>query len=202
VASTLHIQGNKSIIKLEWSAFYNNINEMITLAQIEGDLFSFINLEKFQSAGTQLIYEYAYQHLKINIGTAIIGRYNRFSSDFEVREFYYSPEARANLIYEFKKQKINISFFYKYTGALPSFRLDSEANLSQLLIEDFHTADLILHKYLFKNKLRISLGCKNLFDVSNIQGFMADGAHSEGGNSMPIAMGRLYFLGINYQLNK
>ena len=62
-------------------------------------------------------------------------------------------------------------------------------------------ADLSLGKKFFQNKIAITIGSKNLFDVKNVGAVATGGAHSGGGGTSMIAMGRTYFIKLNLNVN-
>lgn len=191
----------KALWKTENSFFYNSIENMISLAQISGAQFTYFNLDKFKTMGVQLQTELAWQHFKFTLGGAYIGRYNQLSEEFQSDKFTYTPEGKCNLFYEWHKQNMTFSFFYKYTGELPSFAINSNNEIYKNKIEDYHTADFSVSKLFWKKKLNISIGSKNIFDVRNIVGSSSGDVHSSGSNSIAIGMGRTYFMKLDINLN-
>ena len=180
--------------KTELSMFYNYIENMISLALSTGTEYSYFNLDKFQTQGVQLQQEFAVEHFKFAVGASYIGRYNQFSANYNSEKFTYTPEGKCNLFYEWHEQKTTFAVFYKYTGKMPGYGIDANSNVYKTEIQDYHTADASISKQLFKNKLLLSIGAKNLFDVKNIAGVANGGAHSSAANSIAVAMGRTYFV--------
>lgn len=191
----------KALWKTENSFFYNNIENMISLAQISDAQFTFFNIDKLQTMGVQMQTELAWQHFKFTLGGAYIGRYNQLSEKFESDKFTYTPEGKCNLFYEWHKQNMTFSLFYKYTGELPSFAVNSNNEIYKINIQDYHTADFSVSKLFLKNKINLSIGSKNIFDVRNIMGSSSGLVHSAGSNSIPIGMGRTYFIKLDINLN-
>jgi outer membrane receptor for ferrienterochelin and colicins len=187
--------------KLELSAFYNYIENMISLAQESSTQYSYFNIDKFQTLGLQLQNEFSIDHFKWSIGVAYIGRYNQFAEEMESEKFSYAPEARCNLFYEWHKQKLTCALFYKYTGKLPSIVLNSQNELVKMQIQDYHTLDCSVAKRLFKNKVNLSVGAKNVLDVKNINGAISGQAHASSSNSISVGMGRTYFMKIDININ-
>lgn len=193
----------KSDYSIDVSGFYNDINNLITLALLSGSKYTYINIGKFKSYGSSLNGTYTYKQLTLSAGTSLIARYNELSSDFSnVEKFSYTPEARASAQYKLAKWKTNLNCFYKYTGKLPGYNQDSEGNLTQTFVHDFHMLDANLSKQLFKNRLVISLGAKNILNVNNVRASLAGGAHTGNSSSTPIAMGRTYFIKLQYVFEK
>ncbi len=192
---------NDRASKLEMSCFYNYIENMISLAQSSGTQYSYFNIDNFQTMGVQLLTEYAIKHLKVSVGGAYIGRYNQLSQQYSADEFSYSPEGRCNVLYDWKKQNMTFSIFYKYTGKLPSYLINAQNELTKTIMQDYHTADCSISRAFWSRKLVVSLGAKNLFNVTNISGVSTGSAHSSAGNSIAVGMGRTYFMKLDINLN-
>jgi outer membrane receptor for ferrienterochelin and colicins len=188
------------IIKSEPSLFYNHINNLITLAQSSGTEYTYLNIGTYKTEGIQLNNELAYKHIKISAGISYTGRYNDLPGSAD--RFGYATELRSNIYYEIKKAGITAAVFYKYSGKLPGYSLAADNTVVENYTEDYHTADLSVSKFLFKKRIVFGIGCKNMFDVKNINSFAAGGAHSSGSGSIPVATGRSYFTKLELNLFK
>lgn len=194
------IVGTK-IYKVEASGFYNDIKNMITLAQTVGTEFSYTNLGEFKTTGANLLGELAIEHLKFSVGGSYIGRYNTLSETEDVETFSFTPEVRSNIMYEVKQAQLTVALFYKYTGRLPSFIIDANDNVSQTFMDAYHTADLTITKLFWKKRINLGIGSKNLFNVKNVNSVAAGGGvHSSGSGSVPVAMGRTYFASLAFNI--
>lgn len=68
--------------------------------------------------------------------------------------------------------------------------------------DDFHMLDATISSFFWKRKIGITLGVKNILDVTSINGQTGtDGAHSSGSSSILIGMGRTYFCSLTINLN-
>jgi outer membrane receptor for ferrienterochelin and colicins len=191
------------------STFYNDINNMITyfIPQQAIAATTYRNLESFRTNGINARWNYSYKNFTSNLGLAYIGRFQRLSAEYEVNEMLYSPEANANINYDWQKPKINFGLFYKYTGANQAYReIQNEENNTIVELQQmnaFHWLDFTLSKA-FNHGFQISTGIKNLTNITSIQNtFTGGGAHSGNNNGQTaMASGRSYFLRINYQFNQ
>jgi outer membrane receptor for ferrienterochelin and colicins len=201
LSTTYNVIKGERAWKVDFSLFYNAINNMISLAQSSGTQYTYFNLDKFKTMGAVLQGEYAIKHFKVSLGGSIIGRSNQFTNSTQFDQFTYSPEGRLNLFYEWHKQNMTFAFFYKYTGKLPTYILDSNDEISKTIMQDYNTADISITRTFFNKLLGVSIGAKNLFDVKTINGISTGSAHSSGNNSIAVGMGRTYFVKLDIQFN-
>src|SRR5690554_2368250 len=183
--------------------FYNDIRQLITLAQASATEYTYFNLDRYTTTGLQLESNINYKEITTGIGFGYIGRYNDLSADNSKSiDFLFSPEVKFNLQYNWKKAGIQAAVFYKYTGVLPNIQSNEDGELYETKINDYHIADLTVSKFAWKKRLKFTIGIKNLFDVTSIAGSASgDGAHSVGSGSVSIGMGRVYHLGVRLHLN-
>jgi outer membrane receptor for ferrienterochelin and colicins len=199
LAWTANWQQTSTVWKIDHTVFYNYIDNLISLAQVSGASYTYFNVDVFQTLGTQFQAEMAYRHFKMAAGFAYIGRYNQLSENTSVQKFTYSPEAKCNLFYEWHKINMTFALFYKYSGSLPSYALDGAGEVYRTSIGDYHTADITVSKLCWKKQINISAGSKNIFDVKNVSGSVAGGAHA-GSSGMMVGMGRTYFVKLDINL--
>lgn len=188
--------------KLGWeiSGYYNKIENLITLAQVTDVEFSYINIGQRETLGGRAEVERdLIQNLVLRLGFAYTGISNEIDHA-EANKFAFTPEVSAGLQYQLPKTRTSIAAFYKYNGKrIQIFEVDDE--LEERTIEDFSNLDLTVSQKLWKNRLSLELGAKNLFDIQNIQSSIQGGAHS-GGGSTPIGTGRSYFARLSFQISK
>jgi outer membrane receptor for ferrienterochelin and colicins len=199
--STNYTKGIKNyVLKMELSSFYNQMENLITLAQSNNTEYTYVNIGDYQTHGIQLNNNISFNHLKFGVGGSYIGRYNHLSETNNIDKFSYTPELKSSINYEFPKPQLFVAFFYKFTGKLPGFGLTTGNKIIQTYIESYHTADLTFGKKLWKKRVQITLGSKNLFDVKAVNSVAQGSVHSIGGGSSPVAMGRTYFLKMTFNL--
>ncbi|MNY69389.1 hypothetical protein D3C86_2073230 [compost metagenome] len=65
--------------------------------------------------------------------------------------------------------------------------------------------DASVRKLFFKNQFEVTVGARNLFDITNVQtvqsGGATGGAHASGSPDLLLGYGRSYFLKLTYNLN-
>lgn len=196
----------KANFGMDIDLFYNNIKNIITIAQVEGDLYSYINIDNYASQGLQAeLFYNLYPHFSWKIGFVETGRKNVLSDeDASIKKFYYSTDVNTSATYNFRKIKSSISVFYKYTGRLPQYYQTTDG-YSEGYIDGYSTMDVTASKQLLKGNLKISGGVKNLFDVKELgisgSGSAVGSVHGGSGSSL-VGYGRSYFIGLSWLFNK
>jgi outer membrane receptor for ferrienterochelin and colicins len=100
------------------------------------------------------------------------------------------------------KWNTDLNLFFKYNGALPGFALDANEELYQTKVAAYSNVDFSLTQKLIKHGLIVVVGVKNILDVTNIQFNSVGSTHSGGGSSMPVGMGRFYFITLKLSFEK
>ena len=140
-------------------------------------------------------------HFKCTFSGTYTGRYNSLSENLSVEPFSYSPELRSNFSYDLRKYNLNFSGFYKYSGEIIGYYIDEDDEIQQNFLGAFNTLDLTATKGLWKNKIKWTLGGKNLLNVRNIVSTGASGVHSSSTGSVSMSWGVSVFTSIKIDLN-
>ncbi len=189
-------------VKFDLNMFYNDIHNLITLAQITGTEYSYVNIGRYKTLGTQFTNTLTFKRFSMQTGFNYTGRYNQLSETEDVPQYAFSPELLENLSYKFIREKLTLSVFYKYNGSLPGFAVVND-EVRQTALAAYHTMDATLSKLFYKDRIGITLGCKNIFDVRNLSStLVSGGAHSSSATSVPLSTGRNYFIKLSLSLTK
>lgn len=194
---------NKSLIKIEYGAFYNDIDNLITLGTIDNNVFTYINIGEYSTIGQQAAFSYRADRLTVNVNATYIGRFNPDSEVSNVERYSFSPEIGTRLSYIFIKDKLQANLFYKYNGPLQNFFIDSEDNIESSLQDGYHILDASVTLNLLKQKqLSFTLGAKNILNVTqvNVIGQNQSTAHSNASN-FNAGRGASMFLSARYKFN-
>lgn len=195
--------GNSYALTIEPSVFANFIDNLITLAQVDGSLYSYINLGTYRTVGTALSATYTHADVSAKIGASYTGLYNRLSEEYAVSQFVYTPELQAQLQYTLPWYNARLSAFYKYTGRTPGYSTAEDGGLRQGYIDDYHMLDVTANIPLLDKVVTLGIGGKNLLNVSNIISTLSgDGsAHSSGSATLPVSYGRTFFCTLQWTLS-
>lgn len=199
--------GNTRNYNIETGFYFNNISNMITLAQRGPSLYTYINVDKYKTKGAQINATYAiYPQFIIKAGVAETGRYYLLNaSEGNINKFAYTTDVTSDLSYKIVKNDVNFSIFYKFTGRTPQFYVNTDNQVVEGFISSYHTMDATAMKSFMHNRLNLSVGIKNLFNnktIGSVAGAGGGSAHGGGGSgSLNIGLGRTYFAKLSFIFN-
>lgn len=181
--------------------FYNDLNNLITLAQVSATEYSYVNLSNSQTYGYALNSTFTRKGFALEAGATVKGRRSQVSEDESPRTASFYPEYKINPSYQFKDRRTTLAFYYKFTGKIPNFVVDDSGAIVETKRASFSMLDATLTTLLWKGRIGITTGIKNIFDITTINGMVSGGAHESGSGSVQIGMGRTYFCSLSIQLN-
>jgi outer membrane receptor for ferrienterochelin and colicins len=184
---------DKKVFKFEGSAFYNDIRNLITLAVLSGkqNEFGYINIGKYKTLGGQAFAEYVVNNFSIGTGLGYTNRTNVIDDKkFEAGSW----EGRSNITYSLPQYDLDFNLWYKYSGRQAGFVLDESGLVQPTFLASYQIADFGFSKKIFKKKLAISSGIKNLFNVKNIDSQLVSGAHSASNGLSSLGTGRNFYI--------
>jgi outer membrane receptor for ferrienterochelin and colicins len=193
---------NSNFYGFEFNTFSNIINSKIDLVNDTANIYTYANINEFRSLGYNLKYKYRmHPRLNVTFGISQTGIYSSISElSHALDNYIFSTDIVSEFRYDLFKYGINLSVFYKYNGKYPYYYLDSDDEIALGYMNSYNSLDVTLSKSFFKKNLVLSLGGKNLFNVTNIPRAGAGAAaHAGGEGSSPVAWGRTFFMGLNYK---
>ncbi len=200
-----HIQANMIWIQrfsevhkftIEPSLFYNHLENMINLTQVQGISFTYLNIDQYTTFGGKVQVGYSiHPDFDFKVGYAQLGYTNQRYDDLGGDRYLYSPEFSASFNYWRASKKFRFNIIYKYNGDVPGFRVGDNGEAVQTIIPAYNVLDATVSYSFFKNRFTVSAGGKNLFDVMNLDVLNGGGGvHSSG--SFPVSWGRTYFMSL------
>ncbi len=193
------------IISIESSIFYNHIYNMISMAVIDANatppLYTYINIDTYKTYGLNVQGEFKYKTLSLTGGFTYSARYNVLKNSISnIEPYSYAPELRLNIGYMIPKITTQLNMFGKYNGALPSYFLNPNNEVVQGIIDPFSLLDASASKSFYKNKIALTVGAKNILNVTNINNASGGGFIHGGGSMMPVSWGISYFIQMSLNL--
>lgn len=183
-------------------AFYNSIENMITLVQVdpENELhYQNENVGHFETIGGELNIKYKYlPYVSLSAGFIRMGRTDFYDDD----NFIFSNNFNSELtVYGFKNTA-SFGLFYKYNGKYPFYTYYDDLELNYL--SAYHDLDCTLSKSFRHKLLVLSVGVKNIFDNVRINSSTANtGSHGSSTSASSLAgWGRTYFASLKINIVK
>jgi outer membrane receptor for ferrienterochelin and colicins len=189
---------------IKTSAYYNQINNIITLALQPNGAYTYTNLYRYVTKGMDLGVKYSfYPRITLDLTGGFLGILNDAGNELTLNKFLYSPSATANIEFFFKKANVRMNTFYKYTGRLPQVSLDADGNLYETYIQSYNNLEVSFNRSFFRNRFKVVVGAKNLFNNTTLPSTSASqGTAHSGGGDIPIGWGRTLFMKVSYNFSK
>ena len=183
---------DKTVYKFEASSFFNDIENLITLAILRGgqNEYGYVNIGRLKTLGGQFYGETVFNNLTLGAGMAYMQRHNVFNNQVLKAGTY---EGRANVQYNIPQHGWSFNAWYKYSGKQLGYVLNEDNKVSPTFIGAYSMADAGVSKKFNKSKILVTTGIKNVFNVKNIQSQLVSGGHSSSTGNSPLAMGRFFF---------
>jgi len=200
-----HREKGEHFYSADLGFFYNNIENIITLAEVQGTEYIYINGERFISKGIDFSVNYRiYPGLSLKVGVAETGRKNILdSAETDPEEFLWSTDFTTSVNYTIIKYDLGFSVYYKYTGKTPRYHITANGEIVEGYLGAYNTMDISAMKPFLNRSLNVTVGVKNLFDVTYIPSTGSSGeAHSGGSSAYPAGWGRTFFLSLSYKFRR
>jgi outer membrane receptor for ferrienterochelin and colicins len=211
---TVSLNGEKKIntvsgwnLKLGASGTYLNLKDRIELSLINQSPleYKYININKFES----YLIEANFRAQKNNFSVAANASYYGISRELRAAgiisptDFFYTLEANLAANYTLPKINTTLSLYYKYTGKtqIPVLVSPDLATSYYEIGERnaFSMMNFIVTQPFFNNHLDVSIGVKNIFDVSSVRDTTIGGtSHNVADSASNLFYGRSYFARLNY----
>jgi len=195
--------------KTKFSGFYLDVQDKIDLI-IVGETplrYQYTNIDMYRTFGTSLTSAMNYSNLTLSAGFTLSGVSTVINSDDANAndDYLYGVQFNGNVSYMFPKWKTVFSAFIKYNGPQYQFVSRTEESVTTIVRgkqDDFSIMDATARKSFLDNKLEVTLGARNLFDVTRVNTTAISGsAHSAGAATQLMGYGRSYFVKLLYKLN-
>lgn len=191
--------------------------DMVVTQTIPSWNYKYLNINKYKMWNVSTVEQYTYKNWNVMLGAAVVGisrkldlaAENLVSDD----KFFYSFRLNSSISYNIPKWNTLLAVFYKYNGKQQQYvagtGTDGKTGFFLNELEPYSWMDASVRKSFFKNQFEVTVGARNLLNVTNLQsvinggsGDASGGAHGGGTSSdMMLGYGRSYFLKLSYNLN-
>lgn len=197
-------------VELQPSGFFNYITNKIDLKAVAPSpdatpgvvSYRYDNFKNVMTYGGDFTINYTWKKLSASAGV-LLTQFETFDESIKEKTIKnLSPDANARIGYTIPKAEIAVNVFYKYTGRRAVFSMNS--SLSTGFVNGFHTVDITASRSFWKNRIQLTVGGKNLANVTNINAQNVSGAaHSAGGSGgLMVNRGRTFFVSLVLQYTK
>jgi outer membrane receptor for ferrienterochelin and colicins len=193
---------DQGVLRGELGLFYNEVEDLISLAQVSTAGYTYVNIGQMSTWGGTLGAAWEGLRWNASVGAGLTARADELSRATD-EAWMMTPELRASATRTWRKGGWSASLFWKYQGEQVNYVAVSDTEIVRGDIASFHMADASLARTVWRERLRLTAGCKDLFDVQNVQASLAGGGvHANGGTSVPMTTGRTWFLRVELDLKK
>ncbi|TDO77522.1 outer membrane receptor for ferrienterochelin and colicins [Flavobacterium chryseum] len=191
------------------SGSYLNVDDRIDMALIRfnpdtgNPEYQYINISKYRVWNFSTMNQFKKDNFTLNIGAAVIGVSQKIENQVFVSDdkFLYSFNLNASFSYMIPKWNTTFSGYYKYNGKTQQY-IEGSSSYILSKVDPGNWLDVSIRKNFFKNQLEVTVGARNIFDITNVT---QTGTNQAAGHAAPgevmLAYGRSYFLKLAYNLN-
>ena len=190
---------------------YIDLSNKIDLAIVNDTplQYQFINIDSFQLIGVTLDNTLKTGGLSFKLGATFQG-VSRINEDEVNGEdgFLYNFQINTSASYFYKKWNTSFTMLLKYNGQQENYianGTDTNGNslFTKATTEAYSWLDASIKKSFFNKKIDVTLGGRNLLDITNvnISNGSTGGTHSANNSALLLGYGRSYYLKLLYNLN-
>lgn len=201
--------GSDVTVSTNLIASFMDIKDRIDMALIGFDettnnpMYQYININKYNMWNVSMNNQLEYKQWRFNLGASLVG-ISRLINDGEFTsddKYLYSFNLNSSISYNIEKWNTIASLYYKFTGKTQQFVAGQQGyTLSD--IESYNWLDASIQKNFLNNKLELTIGARNLFNITDINqtNLNQGGGHSVSSQIL-LAYGTSYFTKLTYNLN-
>jgi outer membrane receptor for ferrienterochelin and colicins len=172
---------------------------MISLAQVEGtQQFSYVNIGRMVTAGAQADVTYSVDELDVTLG-GVLAAVTASTDGTELSPTQWTPQAKLQLRWATPLLDLSLNSFLKYAGKSVRTVQTATSELATQTADAYTMMDVTLGRSFFDRLLSVSIGCKNVLNVTTINVSDQSSIHNTG-TSQPVGMGRLFTFDINVNI--
>ncbi|TDE02684.1 TonB-dependent receptor plug domain-containing protein [Flavobacterium hiemivividum] len=206
LTSGLQLSHNLSVAFMNVDDRINLVLEQVTPTQN----YKYLNIDTYKMWNISTSHQAAYKNWNASLGMALVGisqeidlaALNVTSDD----NFLYAFQLNTSASYKLPKWNTLFSVYYKFNGKDRQYISSSDAagNATFILSEvaSYGWMDASIRQSFFKEQFEVTLGSRNIFDVTELQASQSGSTGIHAANSgILLGYGRSYFLKLTYNLN-
>lgn len=168
--------------------------------------YRYENIDRFKSWGISTDHAIFYKNFNWNLGFSFSGNSKILNSRDEFNDdFLYTFQGNIGASYTIPDANTIILAHYKYTGDTHQYVQKQDENNQTIIVKGtqngFSWMDASIKQPLWNERLELTLGVRNLFDVQKIETTAYEGgAHNSPPTHIMLGYGRSYFIKLLYNL--
>ncbi|WP_407556959.1 TonB-dependent receptor plug domain-containing protein [Winogradskyella sp. 4-2091] len=190
---------------------YLDVSDKIDLAIVNTTplQYQYINIDNYKLIGFTFENTLKMEDFSFNLGATLqgISRINN-SEENSNDKFLYNLQLNTSASYYVQPLKTAFTLLLKYNGEQEQYYAsgtDTDGNSTFTLAktEAYSWVDASVKKSFIDHKLDVTIGARNLFDVTNVNvsNSSTGGTHNASNNALLLGYGRSFYLKLLYNLN-
>jgi len=164
--------------------FFNDIQNKIELYEykiVDGEkvpvtdtstlLYTYFNVQKFQTFGTNVGAKFQYKWLKTSLNISPIAYLNPDFKSLNVAKYSFSTNIQGEISFFYAKWQTGLQTYHNWNDKQISFseqKINGQTNTVQTIRKGYLASDIVLCQPFWKHKINASFGIKNLWNVQQI----------------------------------
>nr|WP_321225617.1 TonB-dependent receptor [uncultured Psychroserpens sp.] len=171
--------------------------------------YQYINIDSFKLMGFTLDNSFKRNGFTFNLGATYqgIARINENETNGE-DGFLYNFQVNTSASYFYKKWNTSFTMLLKYNGEQENYIAngtddDGNSHFTKATTDAYSWLDASVKKSFFDNTIDLTIGSRNLFDITNVNVSNASvgDVHTSNNSALLLGYGRSYYLKLLYNLN-
>lgn len=197
---------NRHMFRFGAGLFYNKITDAVQLAisTEQPGWGKYFNVEDYITKGMELSFRYRYSPgIFFNSAVTTTGRSLIGNTDI----FHWSTDVTSSAGWSIAGAGLQLALLYKYNDNYLEFagNYNPQGELQDIVQQStsgYHIMDFNIMKRLLGDRVAISAGVKNIFNVTQIQSVGNIEIHGTGEDGLSAAYGRIFFINASYNFTK
>jgi outer membrane receptor for ferrienterochelin and colicins len=149
---------------------------------------------------------FRYKNFDAGFGITYGATLKTLNQSEDTNDYLYSMNLNFNVSYKIEKTNTTASLLFKYTGPEYEYVQTGTDIINPTYTrgkrQEISWVDATVRQGFYNNKLDVTVGVRNLFDVTRIRtSSEGAGAHTAGANTLLMGYGRSYFVKLLYKLS-
>lgn len=184
------------------NALYMDVKDRIELVTIKlPSTFKYLNINAYKSLLFSANVDFRKDQFVFGLKASVngISREMIDLAQTSPTDFKYNLQAGASATYSLKKFQTQFALYYKYSGEEQRY-VSNGTGYDLGKMGDFHMMDFIVTQPLWKNQFDLSVGVKNIFDVTSVSNTAVNSVGHEISTGVSnLFYGRSYIARLTYQ---